>query len=124
MKLNIKKYIQSTTGPLEELLEKGENLDFRLDEEYWRDLRVGDYIEYWEDFSGWDKEPSINARRVTTQIISIIKASSFNELIEKCEDVDYDEQEKQKIFQNLRKYWTSEKEREVEVLGLFVRLIN
>lgn len=124
MKLNIKKYIQSTTEPLEELLEKGENLDFRLDEEYWRDLRVGDYIEYWEDFSGWDTKSSSNSRRVKAQIMSIIKAKSFDELIKKCEDVDYDEQEKQKIFQNLRKYWTPEKEREVGVLGLFVRLHN
>lgn len=120
--MHIKKRIQSTTDPLEELLEKGENLDFRLDEVYWEDLRIGDYIQYWEDFTGWDKEPSKNARRVVAQICKIIKASTFTELMEKCESVEYDEQEKQKIFQHLRNYWTHKREREVGVLGLYVKI--
>jgi len=45
----IKKSIQCTTEPLEYLLRNKETVDFRLDEDQWQDLNVGDVIEYWED---------------------------------------------------------------------------
>ncbi|MFP4402380.1 MAG: hypothetical protein ACLFPL_04055 [Candidatus Nanoarchaeia archaeon] len=91
--MEIKKLIQSTTEPLEELIENGESVDFRLDEECWRDLRVADYIEYWEDFTGWDTEPSPQSRRVVAQIHEIINASTFTELVETCEHLNYSEEE-------------------------------
>jgi hypothetical protein len=53
--MNIKKSIQLTTEPLEELLKNGESLDFRLDQAVWQELQIGDYIEFWEDFTGWQK---------------------------------------------------------------------
>ena len=50
--MEIKKSIQLTTDPLEELLKNGESLDFRLDQEVWQELKEGDYVEFWEDFTG------------------------------------------------------------------------
>ncbi len=43
--MQIKKSIQLTSEPFDELLENREALDFRLDQEVWKDLWVGDYIE-------------------------------------------------------------------------------
>ena len=122
--MEIKKHIQSTTGPLEELLEKGENLDFRLDEPNWESLEVGDYIQYWEDFSGWDTEPRNDARRVNAQIIDIIHASDFEDLMEKCKQIDFDEESKNDTFAHLRKYWSEEAEQNTGALGLYVRKIG
>ena len=45
--MNIKKSIQLTTSPLEELIENGESIDFRIDEEAWQDLQTGDHVEFW-----------------------------------------------------------------------------
>lgn len=123
-KSKVKKSIQLTSQCIDELICEGKNLDFRLDEPQWKNLEIGNVIEFWEDFSGWDKKPCKKSRRVRAQIIDVIQASTFNELMIKCEHIEYNEQEKEKIFQNLRKYWTIEKENEIGVLGLYVKVVN
>ena len=51
--MEIAKSIQLTTDPLDALLKNGESIDFRLDQAAWQQLKVGDHIEFWEDFSGY-----------------------------------------------------------------------
>ena len=48
--------IQLTSGPLDHLIEMGEGIDVRLDEERWQVLQVGDIIEFEEDPSAEQKE--------------------------------------------------------------------
>lgn len=123
-KLIIKKSIQLTTKPLEELIAQEEAIDFRLDEKAWKDLKTGDIIEFWEDFSGWDKKPSEKARRVPVKIKSIIKASNFSELIDILSDSFLMKgSDKEKILSELRKWWTPEKEQEMGVIGFRVTKI-
>ena len=83
--MNIKKSIQLTTSPLEELIQNGESLDFRLDEEAWQELEVGDNIEFWEDFTGWQKEPTGASRRIVVRIEHIYKTPSFRKLFDTIE---------------------------------------
>ncbi len=84
--MNIKKSIQLTTKPLEELLAHKESLDFRLDEEAWKDLKTGDHIEFWEDFTGWDQKLSLNSRKAIVEIAAIYKAPTFKELFNLIEN--------------------------------------
>jgi ASC-1-like (ASCH) protein len=116
----IKKSVQLTVEPLNTLLENGESLDFRLDQEYWRDLVPGDLIEFWEDFTGWEIEPSENARKVVVRIKHIYRAPSFKELfsiitedLARLEDTD-------KLLKFLRSWWSEEKEIQEGVLAFHV----
>lgn len=122
--IEISKSIQLTSGPLEEILMTGESLDFRLDQETWKDLRVGDYIEFWEDFTGWQKEPAENARKVIVQIKHIYKASSFKELFEVIESNSTHIGDKGKLLTGLRSWWSEEKETTEGVLAFHVVLIK
>ena len=60
----VEKSVQLTTKSFDELIAQGTSVDFRLDERVWSGLEVGSVIEFWEDFSGWDKQPSPQARKV------------------------------------------------------------
>lgn len=122
--IEISKSIQLTSGPLEEILMTGESLDFRLDQEAWKELRVGDYIEFWEDFTGWQKEPAENARKVIVQIKHIYKASSFKELFEVIENDSTRLGDKGKLLTGLRSWWSEEKEVTEGVLAFHVVLIK
>ena len=121
--MEIKKSIQSTTEPLEYLLRNGESLDFRLDQDAWRELQVGDHIEYWEDFTGWQKEPTSDARKVIVRIELIYKAPSFVELFEVIGPDLERLEDKAKLLTNLRKWWSEERERGCGTLAFHVKKI-
>lgn len=118
--LKIKKSIQLTTEPLEELLEKGESVDFRLDEEAWQGLRAGDYVEFWEDFTGWQKQPTEDSRKVIAQIIQIYRATTFKETFEVIEQDLARLGNKEELLGNLRAWWNEEKEVQEGVLAFHV----
>ena len=120
---HIKKYVQLTTEPLEALIENGHGIDFRLDEPAWQDIHIGDIIQFWEDLSGWDKKPASNARRVTVRITDIFRAASFSELMENLPEDFAHGANKDSVIQDLRQWWTSEKEKETGVLGWRVTVI-
>lgn len=119
----IKKHIQLTTDPLEILIENGESFDFRLDEPAWENLMVGDTVEFWEDFSGWDKEPSPQSRKVTVKIVEIFRAASFAELIDTLPDSFTRDGTKEDTIATLRQWWTPNREQQTGVLGWRVTVI-
>lgn len=118
----IKKSIQLTTEPLEELLNNGESLDFRLDQEVWQDLKDGDYVEFWEDFTGWQKEPTEDARRVVVKVEHIYKAPTFKELFEVIEKEFTRLGDKENLLSGLRSWWSEEKEVDEGVLAFHVKV--
>ena len=121
----IKKSIQCTTEPLENLITNGEEIDFRLNEPQWADLQIGDIIEYWEDFSGWDTKPDPNARRIKCQIIDMVREKSFINLMHRQDLATFfKDDDKDEIIASLRQWWTAEKEKTTGVLGLRVKLIS
>jgi ASC-1-like (ASCH) protein len=120
--MEIKKSIQLTTEPLEELLKNGESLDFRLDQEAWQELKVGDYIEFWEDFTGWQKEPTENARKAVVKIEHIYIAPTFKELFDVIEKEFTRLGDKDNLLENLRSWWSEEKEVSEGVLAFHVIL--
>ncbi len=123
----IKKSIQLTSGPLEELLKNGESLDFRLDQTVWKDLKIGDCIEFWEDFTGWQTEPTEDARKVLVTIKHIYKAPSFTqlfEIIEKDLSGASNLGDKHKLLSGLRDWWSEEKETQEGVLAFHVVVIE
>ena len=75
--MNIKKSIQLTTEPLNQLLEKGESIDFRLNQAVWQDLQEGDYVEFWEDVTGWQTEPAPDAKKLLLKYKRYIKRLIF-----------------------------------------------
>jgi len=120
----IKKSIQCTTEPLEYLLKNKETVDFRLDEDQWSDLNVGDIIEYWEDFTGWQKEPSAHSRKAQVRITEVFRVKSFSDLILLSQkDGLFIGENPDEIISNLRQWWTEDKEKSIGVLGLKVTLI-
>jgi len=119
----IKKSIQLTTEPLEELISKGESIDFRLDESTWQDLGVGDCVEFWEDFTGRQKEPTEQARRVTARIEHIYKAPSFRELFDIIEADVARLGDKDELLQGLRSWWSEDKETTEGVLAFHVIVV-
>jgi len=118
--MHIKKSIQLTTAPLEELLKKGESIDFRLDEAAWQDLGVGDHVEFWEDFTGWQKEPTDKSRRVIVRIEHIYKAQSFRELFDLIEGDAARLGDKEELLEGLRSWWSEDKETTEGVLAFHV----
>lgn len=122
--MKIKKSIQLTTEPLNSILENEESIDFRLDEAAWAQLKPGDTIEFWEDFSGWDKKPSDHARKVQVTIKEIFRASSFSQLIDKFPPSFAERGSKDEIISELRRWWTPEKEKEIGVLGFIVKQLG
>lgn len=122
IRMEIKKSIQLTTDPLEELLKNGESLDFRLDQEAWQELKAGDYIEFWEDFTGWQKEPTEDAKKVIVEIKHIYKAPTFKELFEVIEKEFARLGDKDNLLKNLRSWWSEDKEVDEGVLAFHVVL--
>lgn len=118
------KSIQLTTEPFEELLKNGESLDFRLDQESWRELDIGDYIEFWEDFTGWQTEPTEDARKVIVKIEHIYKAPTFKELFEVIEKEFARLGDKEDLLSGLRSWWSEEKEVNEGVLAFHVRVVE
>lgn len=121
---DIKKSIQLTTAPLEELIEQGESIDFRLDQDAWKELNVGDYIEFWEDFTGWQKEPSHESRRIVVRIEHIYRALSFVELFKVIEEDFSRLGDKSKLLSDLRSWWSEDKETEEGVLAFHVKVVQ
>jgi ASC-1-like (ASCH) protein len=121
--MKIKKSIQLTTAPLEELIATGESVDFRLDEAAWHDLEAGNHIEFWEDFTGWQKEPTDESRRVIVRIEHIYKASSFQELFGIIEQDTERLGDKDELSQGLRSWWSEDKETTEGVLAFYVEVV-
>ena len=122
--LPVKKSIQLTTEPLNELIQKGESLDFRLDQEAWKELHAGDHIEFWEDFTGWQTEPDEDARKVTARIENIFKAPTFLELFNSIENEFSRLGDKNELLSNLRSWWSEDKEVKEGVLAFHVKLLH
>ena len=121
----IKKSIQCTTEPLQELIDNGETIDFRLNEPQWADLEIGDVIEYWEDFTGWQTEPAPHSRKVLATLTHVFKAKSFIDLMNHPDaEIFFRGQDKNAILDDLRQWWSEDKEKQTGVLGLKVRLIQ
>lgn len=120
--MEIKKSIQLTSEPLEELLSKGESLDFRLDQEAWQELREGDYVEFWEDFTGWQKEPTEDARKAIVKIEHIYKAPTFTELFDVIETEFARLGDKDDLLKGLRSWWSEDKVVNEGVLAFHVVL--
>ena len=118
--MEIKKSIQLTTEPLEELLRSGESIDFRLDQEAWEDLAEGDYIEFWEDHTGWQTEPVADARRAVVRIKRIYRAPTFRELFSLIEEDLSRLGNKDELLSGLRSWWSEEKEQKEGVLAFHV----
>lgn len=121
--MEVKKSIQLTTEPLEELIRKGESLDFRLDQEVWQDLSIGDYIEFWEDFTGRQNKPTNDARKVVVQIEHIYKAPTFKELFDVVEKEFTRLGDKDELLAGLRSWWSEEKEVDERVLAFHVKVV-
>ena len=122
--MDIKKSIQLTTEPLGELLNNGESLDFRLDQEAWQELEIGDYIEFWEDFTGWQKEPTEDARKAIAKIEHIYKAPTFKELFDVIEKEFTRLGDKENLLKGLRSWWSEEKEVDEGVMAFHVTLVK
>lgn len=123
-KLEIKKSIQLTSEPLSELIRNGESLDFRLDQEAWQGLKVGDYLEFWEDFSGWQTEPTDDARKAVAKIEHIFKAPTFPELFDSIESDFSRLGDKDELLSGLRNWWSEDKEVNEGVLAFHIRLVK
>ncbi|MBL8640770.1 MAG: hypothetical protein JNL76_01490 [Alphaproteobacteria bacterium] len=121
--MDIKKHIQLTPEPLEALINNGESIDFRLDEPAWEGVVVGDLIEFWEDFSGWDMEPQLQSRKVIVKVVEIFRAASFSELIDTLPDSFSQYATKEDTITSLRQWWTVEREQQMGVLGWRVEVI-
>lgn len=117
-------FTQLTTEPLEELLMNGESLDFRLDQDAWQELETGDFIEFWEDFTGWQTEPTEDARKVTVKIEHIYKAPTFKELFEVIEKKFTRLGNKENLLSGLRSWWSEEKEVNEGVLAFHVKVVK
>lgn len=120
--MEVVKTIQLTTPPLDELIAHGESIDFRLDEAQWQGLKVGDCIEFWEDFTGWQEVPAPHSRRVRVCIRHIYRAPNFRavfDLIEAdvgmCADTEA-------LLRGLRRWWSEENEVTTGVLAFYVTL--
>lgn len=122
--MEVKKSIQLTTEPLEELLQNGESFDFRLDQEVWQELKAGDYIEFWEDFTGWQKEPTKDARKAVVVIEHIYKAPTFKELFDVIEKEFASLGDKDNLLNGLRSWWSEDKEVDEGVLAFHVVLVK
>lgn len=122
--MKIKKSIQLTTGPLDNLIDAGESIDFRLDQDMWKELQVGDYIEFWEDITGWQKVPAKGARRVIVEIRKIYKAPKFLELFLIIESDADNMDDTQKLLQGLRNWWSEDKEVAEGVLAFHVAVVK
>lgn len=118
--MQIKKSIQLITEPLEELIKKGESLDFRLNQEVWRDLNSGDYIEFWEDFTGWQDKPTKFSRKVIVKIIHIYRANTFKDIFDIIEKDLSRIEGKEELLGHLREWWSEEKEVDEGVLAFHV----
>ena len=122
--MKVDKSIQLTTEPLDELIRNGESLDFRLDQEAWKNLKAGDHIEFWEDFTGWQTEPTDDARRVVVRIKNIYKAPTFKKLFRVIEE-DFDRLgNKEKLLSGLRSWWSKGKEVQEGVLAFHVAIVK
>lgn len=118
--MEIRKSIQLTSEPFDELMEKGESLDFRLDQESWKALQVGDYIEFWEDFTGWQSNPTEDSRKVITKIIHIYRAATFKKIFEVIEQDSLHLGNKTELLGSLREWWSEKKEVHEGVLAFHV----
>jgi hypothetical protein len=116
----IKKSIQLTTTPLSELLLRGQSLDFRLDEERWRDLEVGHCIEFWEDFTGRQTEPRDDSRRVIVRIAHIYRAATFPEVFDLIEADSERLEDRTTLLAGLRDWWGEYMETKTGVLAFHV----
>lgn len=119
----VKKSIQLTTTPLEELMTKGESIDFRLDEAAWQDLGVGDHVEFWEDFTGWQKEPTDESRRVIVRIEHIYKAPGFRGLFDIIEQDAARLGDRDQLLDGLRSWWSEDKETTEGALAFHIVVI-
>ena len=122
--MTLKKSIQLTTGPLEELLKHGESLDFRLDEAAWQELAIGDVVEFWEDLTGWQTESSKTLRRALVRIEHIYRAPGFRELFDLIESDSERLGDKDALLTDLRSWWSEDKETTAGVLAFHVMLIK
>lgn len=121
--MKVKKSIQLTTEPLQELITQGESIDFRLDEAAWQELEAGDHIEFWEDFTGWQQAPREDSRRVIVRIEHIYRAPNFQDLFAQIEQDTRRLGDKTKLLAGLRDWWSEDREVATGVLAFHVMVV-
>ncbi len=89
-----------------------------------QDLKAGDCIEFWEDFTGWQKGPSANSRKLVVKIENIYRAPSFKELFEVIEKDFKRLSDKEGLVSGLRSWWSENKEVKEGVLAFHVKLVR
>lgn len=95
-------------------------MDFRLDQEAWKNLKTGDYIESWEDFTSWQKEPTDESRKVIVRIENIYRAPTFKKLFHVIENEFSRLGDKEQLLSGLREWWSEEREVYEGVLAFHV----
>ncbi|NQZ85714.1 MAG: hypothetical protein HRU03_08400 [Nanoarchaeales archaeon] len=122
--MEIKKSIQLTTKPLDTLLKDKYSLDFRLDQDVWKIINKGDYLEFWEDFSGYDSKPSKNSRKVIVEVLDIFVSDCFSNLLDDVKDLDYITLgDKSDNLKNFNHWWPREKELKFGVKCFYIKII-
>jgi len=122
--MDIKQSIQLTTASLNELLLKGQSIDFRLNEERWSDLTAGDHIEFWEDFTGQQTEPRDDSRRVIVRILRVYMSPSFPQLFDLIEREVKRLGNKDSLLAGLRDWWSEDIETRTGVLAFHVKVVE
>ena len=89
-----------------------------------RELKAGDCIEFWEDFTGWQKKPTADARKVVVEIVHIYKALTFKELFDVIEKKITRLADKNSLLNGLRGWWSEDKEFYEGVLAFHVILVK
>ncbi len=105
--------IQLTSGPLDHLIEMGEGIDVRLDEERWQVLQVGDIIEFEED-------PSAE-RAVGVEITDLHRYTNFQTL--HANHKDYLNGTAEEFSSNMYRWWHPNLEDKHGVLAITVKVI-
>jgi ASC-1-like (ASCH) protein len=122
--MHIKKSIQLTKNSLEVLIKNKYSLDFRLNQDTWKEICKGDFLEFWEDFSGYDKNPSKNSRRVIVEVLDIFISDCFLNLIDDVSNLDYIiSEDNSELLRNLNKWWTTDKELFFGVKCFYIKVI-
>ena len=84
---------------------------------------MGDQVEFWEDFTGWQKEPTDKSRRVIVCIKHTYKAPSFRELFDTIEADVASLGDKDELLEGLRSWWSEDKETNEGVLAFHVVVV-
>ena len=113
--LNPKLSMSLSTAGFNRFLSDGGGVDFRLNEDCWLSLCVGDVFEFVED-------PS-QERRYSVRILALYKEPSFGELIDSLPDALFEKSEKQAYLEFFSKWWSAEDQEREGTLALHIEVL-